>query len=184
MAPSLSRYWRARRTGLIFAEDCHPGAGREPPIRHSRPLKSGSRPSPGRRFAACPEAPRQRGGELDTGVGDHHKSAAPPPHDVAGESGLIRSKRDKRGRSSAGRASRSQCEGQGFDPPRLHHLFPEHPLKSDPYGNGLQPDLFQYLSRGMSQVLSPVARSAHGWTAARNSGNCISSGLPAIPGPQ
>ena len=26
-----------------------------------------------------------------------------------------------RGRSSAGRASRSQCEGQGFDPPRLHH---------------------------------------------------------------
>src|SRR5215469_13104320 len=26
------------------------------------------------------------------------------------------------GRSSAGRASRSQCEGQGFDPPRLHHL--------------------------------------------------------------
>ncbi len=24
------------------------------------------------------------------------------------------------GRSSAGRASRSQCEGQGFDPPRLH----------------------------------------------------------------
>jgi hypothetical protein len=25
-----------------------------------------------------------------------------------------------RGRSSAGRASRSQCEGQGFDPPRLH----------------------------------------------------------------
>src|SRR3954471_20962712 len=27
---------------------------------------------------------------------------------------------DERGRSSAGRASRSQCEGQGFDPPRLH----------------------------------------------------------------
>ena len=25
------------------------------------------------------------------------------------------------GRSSVGRASRSQCEGQGFDPPRLHH---------------------------------------------------------------
>ena len=27
-----------------------------------------------------------------------------------------------RGRSSAGRASRSQCEGQGFDPPRLHQF--------------------------------------------------------------
>ncbi len=26
------------------------------------------------------------------------------------------------GRSSAGRASRSQCEGQEFDPPRLHQL--------------------------------------------------------------
>ena len=26
------------------------------------------------------------------------------------------------GRSSVGRASRSQCEGQGFDPPRLHHF--------------------------------------------------------------
>src|SRR6266481_396677 len=26
------------------------------------------------------------------------------------------------GRSSAGRASRSQCEGQGFDPPRLHQF--------------------------------------------------------------
>src|SRR5271167_582219 len=31
------------------------------------------------------------------------------------------------GRSSAGRASRSQCEGQGFDPPRLHH-YPSNPL--------------------------------------------------------
>ena len=27
------------------------------------------------------------------------------------------------GRSSAGRASRSQCEGQEFDPPRLHQIF-------------------------------------------------------------
>src|SRR5690606_15338990 len=27
-----------------------------------------------------------------------------------------------RGRSSAGRASQWHCEGQGFDPPRLHHL--------------------------------------------------------------
>ena len=27
------------------------------------------------------------------------------------------------GRSSAGRASRSQCEGQEFDPPRLHQVF-------------------------------------------------------------
>src|SRR3990170_5826026 len=27
------------------------------------------------------------------------------------------------GRSSAGRASRSQCEGREFDPPRLHHYF-------------------------------------------------------------
>src|SRR5687768_12363422 len=26
-----------------------------------------------------------------------------------------------RGRSSAGRASQWHCEGQGFDPPRLHH---------------------------------------------------------------
>ena len=29
------------------------------------------------------------------------------------------------GRSSAGRASRSQCEGQEFDPPRLHQSFPK-----------------------------------------------------------
>ena len=28
------------------------------------------------------------------------------------------------GRSSAGRASRSQCEGREFDPPRLHQFFP------------------------------------------------------------
>src|SRR6186713_2000614 len=28
------------------------------------------------------------------------------------------------GRSSAGRASRSQCEGRGFDPLRLHHSTP------------------------------------------------------------
>ena len=27
------------------------------------------------------------------------------------------------GRSSAGRASRSQCEGREFDPPRLHHIL-------------------------------------------------------------
>src|SRR5690242_3506115 len=27
-----------------------------------------------------------------------------------------------RGCSSAGRALRSQCRGQGFDPPQLHHL--------------------------------------------------------------
>src|SRR5438552_1954658 len=33
-------------------------------------------------------------------------------------------RRENRGRSSAGRASRSQCEGQGFDPPRLHHPRP------------------------------------------------------------
>jgi hypothetical protein len=31
------------------------------------------------------------------------------------------------GRSSAGRASRSQCEGREFDPPRLHH-YPSHNL--------------------------------------------------------
>ena len=30
----------------------------------------------------------------------------------------------RRGRSSVGRASRSQCEGQGFDSPRLHHFLP------------------------------------------------------------
>jgi cytochrome c5 len=30
-----------------------------------------------------------------------------------------------RGRSSAGRASQWHCEGQGFDPPRLHHPPPE-----------------------------------------------------------
>ena len=29
----------------------------------------------------------------------------------------------ERGRSSAGRASRSQCEGREFDPPRLHQKF-------------------------------------------------------------
>ena len=29
----------------------------------------------------------------------------------------------KWGRSSAGRASRSQCEGREFDPPRLHHFL-------------------------------------------------------------
>ena len=34
-----------------------------------------------------------------------------------------------RGRSSAGRASRSQCEGREFDPPRLHqHQVPERGL--------------------------------------------------------
>src|SRR6266851_7649098 len=34
---------------------------------------------------------------------------------------IVRGLREARwGRSSAGRASRSQCEGQGFDPPRLH----------------------------------------------------------------
>ena len=38
----------------------------------------------------------------------------------------------RRGRSSAGRASRSQCEGRGFDPLRLHHMnFQGRPVKSD-----------------------------------------------------
>ena len=32
-----------------------------------------------------------------------------------------------RGRSSAGRAVRSQCTGQGFDPPRLHPNLPSRP---------------------------------------------------------
>ena len=31
------------------------------------------------------------------------------------------------GRSSAGRASRSQCEGREFDPPRLHQFPPPNP---------------------------------------------------------
>jgi hypothetical protein len=37
-----------------------------------------------------------------------------------------------RGRSSAGRALRSQCRGQGFDPPRLHLVRP----RKDP-GSGI-----------------------------------------------
>jgi hypothetical protein len=38
----------------------------------------------------------------------------------------------RRGRSSAGRASRSQCEGRGFDPLRLHHMnIQGRPIKSD-----------------------------------------------------
>ncbi len=31
-----------------------------------------------------------------------------------------------RGRSSAGRARQSHCRGQGFEPPRLHHMEPLH----------------------------------------------------------
>jgi hypothetical protein len=38
---------------------------------------------------------------------------------IASSSPVVDTRID-RGRSSAGRASRSQCEGQGFDPPRLH----------------------------------------------------------------
>src|SRR5216683_122681 len=43
----------------------------------------------------------------------------------SGTSTTVRGLREARwGRSSAGRASRSQCEGQGFDPPRLHQTRP------------------------------------------------------------
>src|SRR5882757_800357 len=37
------------------------------------------------------------------------------------------------GRSSAGRASRSQCEGQGFDPPRLHQFTQKLPSPPWPH---------------------------------------------------
>ncbi len=35
------------------------------------------------------------------------------------------------GRSSAGRASRSQCEGREFDPPRLHQMSALPPIADD-----------------------------------------------------
>ena len=35
------------------------------------------------------------------------------------------------GRSSAGRASRSQCEGREFDPPRLHHFMVIKPVRQN-----------------------------------------------------
>src|SRR6266481_256400 len=47
------------------------------------------------------------------------------------------------GRSSAGRASRSQCEGQGFDPPRLHqYSTPESKL--DHPGAVIEPRCARY----------------------------------------
>ena len=42
------------------------------------------------------------------------------------------------GRSSAGRASRSQCEGREFDPPRLHQMTDSFQLleqRDGPLGN-------------------------------------------------
>ena len=53
---------------------------------------------------------RARRPPLTAGGAPHHS----PPHPA-------RVRIARWGRSSAGRASRSQCEGQGFDPPRLHH---------------------------------------------------------------
>ena len=37
------------------------------------------------------------------------------------------------GRSSAGRARRSQCRGREFDPPRLHHPIPKGRLHAGPF---------------------------------------------------
>ena len=40
------------------------------------------------------------------------------------------------GRSSAGRARRSQCRGREFDPPRLHHPIPKGRLHAGPFSFG------------------------------------------------
>src|SRR5438094_207904 len=49
--------------------------GTTDPLR--RRLKSGSRPSPGRRHWGCLERTSSQGGKLDTTRSDHHNSAAP-----------------------------------------------------------------------------------------------------------
>ncbi len=41
--------------------------------------------------------------------------------------GLYKQTTQMWGRSSAGRASRSQCEGREFDPPRLHQMTDSFP---------------------------------------------------------
>ncbi len=51
-----------------------------------------------------------------------HCDGLPSPLRVARGHGLLLDCRLKWGGSSAGRASRSQCEGREFDPPPLHHL--------------------------------------------------------------
>ncbi len=52
--------------------------------------------------------------------------------------GLLKQTTQMWGRSSAGRASRSQCEGREFDPPRLHQLTDSFQLmeqRDRPLGN-------------------------------------------------
>src|SRR6185312_729618 len=61
----------------------------------------------------------------------------PPSLDRAGRS--AHDPRPNRGRSSVGRARRSQCRGQGFDPPRLHQFVRNLRLKRCVAGLATQP---------------------------------------------
>ena len=53
--------------------------------------------------------------------------SAGPAQPLTGARTATHSPPTARGRSSVGRASRSQREGQGFDSPRLHHPLPGKP---------------------------------------------------------
>ena len=78
-----------------------------------------------RRRARSDSAAATRRGAMLAGICDIRMSAEGkgrrgPPHRAA-RAGRPATMTGFRGRSSAGRASRSQCEGREFDPPRLHH---------------------------------------------------------------
>ena len=57
---------------------------------------------------------------LDLGGGSLARPCRPSALSVRGFAAKIK---ETWGCSSAGRASRSQCEGREFDPPQLHHEF-------------------------------------------------------------
>ena len=71
-----------------------------------------------------PSTPLWAGGWALSQRSQASKAAAQPPGGApptAPERRFLYSKLFLWGRSSAGRALRSQCRGRGFEPPRLHH---------------------------------------------------------------
>ncbi len=107
-----------------LATEPHPARRRRPLVvdRHHRGLRGAG---PVARGAGASSRHRSRPPDLErTDPPTRRGSPLMPPNGACTPLGLqLGSPALFRGRSSAGRAVRSQCTGQGFDPPRLHsHL--------------------------------------------------------------
>ena len=89
----------------------------------------------------------------------------------------------RRGRSSVGRASRSQCEGQGFDSPRLHQSSPGNPRDKKVPGKrqaaGQVPAAAASQARGR-RAPSSGSRRLPGRSSPGRSSKAIPAGLTSI----